>query len=38
MGPAELAGVYRPRHPERTASYELLEEYFERYVQEYEES
>jgi len=31
------AGVYRPRHPERTVVYRLFEEHFERYVREYEE-
>ena len=34
---AEPAGVYRPRHPERTVVYRLFEEHFERYVREYEE-
>jgi len=33
----EPAGVYRPRHPERTVVYRLFEEHFERYVREYEE-
>ena len=33
----EAAGVYRPRHPERTVVYRLFEEHFERYVREYEE-
>jgi hypothetical protein len=33
----ESAGVYRPRHPERTVVYRLFEEHFERYVREYEE-
>ena len=33
----EPAGVYRPRHPERTVDYRLFEEHFERYVREYEE-
>ena len=31
----EPAGVYRPRHPERTVGYRLFEEHFERYVREY---
>ena len=30
-------GVYRPRHPERTAFYRLLSEHLERYVGTYEE-
>jgi hypothetical protein len=34
---AETAGVYRPRHPERTVVYRLFEEHFERYVREYED-
>ena len=33
----EPAGVYRPRHPERTVVYRLFEEHFERYVRAYEE-
>ena len=33
----EPAGIYRPRHPERTVVYRLFEEHFERYVREYEE-
>ncbi len=33
----EPAGIYRPRHPERTVVYHLFEEHFERYVREYEE-
>ena len=33
----EPAGVYRPRHPERTVVYRLFEEHFERYVREYED-
>jgi len=33
----EPAGVYRPRHPERTVAYRPFEEHFERYVREYEE-
>jgi hypothetical protein len=32
-GPA----VYRPRHPERTASYQILDEHFETYVRVHEE-
>ena len=31
------AGVYRPRHPERTVVYWLFEEHHERYVRESEE-
>jgi hypothetical protein len=31
------AGVYRPRHPERTVVYRLFEEHFERYVRECED-
>jgi hypothetical protein len=34
---AESAGVYRPRHPERTVVYRLVEEHFERYFREYED-
>lgn len=30
-------GVYRPRHPEQTTFYRLLENYFEDYVYAYEE-
>ena len=30
-------GVYRPRHPERTAFYRLLEKHFDDYVYAYEE-
>ena len=30
-------GVYRPRHPERTGFYRILDEYFPRYVEIYEE-
>jgi len=30
-------GVYRPRHPERTAFYRLISRYLERYVGTYEE-
>jgi hypothetical protein len=33
----EPAGVYRPRHPERTVVYRLFEDHFERYVREYQE-
>lgn len=33
----EPAGVYQPRHPERTVVYRLFEEHFERYVRECEE-
>jgi hypothetical protein len=34
---AEAASQYRPRHPERTAFYELFEEHFDSYVRCYEE-
>ena len=34
---AESAAVYRPRHPERTSFYRLLEAHFERYVEVHEE-
>jgi len=27
-----MAGVYRPRHPERTVLYRVLSHYFERFV------
>ena len=37
MALAEPAGVYRPRHPERTVVYRLFEEHFERYLREYDE-
>jgi hypothetical protein len=37
MALAEPAGVYRPRHPERTVVYRLFEEHFERYLWEYDE-
>ena len=33
----ESAGVYRPRHPERTIVYRLFEDHFERYDREYED-
>ena len=29
--------VYRPRHPEKTAFYQVLEQHFDRYVYAYEE-
>ena len=31
-----MAGVYRPRHPERTILYRVLFHHFERFVAEYE--
>jgi hypothetical protein len=31
-----MAGVYRPRHPERTVLYRVLSHHFERFVAEYE--
>jgi len=31
-----VAGVYRPRHPERTALYRVLFHYFDRFLAEYE--
>jgi hypothetical protein len=31
-----MAGVYRPRHPERTVLYRLLFHYFERFLAEKE--
>jgi hypothetical protein len=31
-----MAGVYRPRHPERTALYRVLFHYFGRFLSEYE--
>ena len=31
-----MAGVYRPRHPERTVLYQLLFHYFDRFLAEYE--
>jgi hypothetical protein len=31
------AGIYRPRHPERTVLYRVLAQHFERFVQVYEE-
>jgi hypothetical protein len=31
---AEPAGIYRPRHPERSVVYRLFEEHFERYARE----
>jgi hypothetical protein len=30
-------GIYRPRHPERTAFYRLVSEHLDRYVGKYEE-
>ncbi|MFQ5791692.1 MAG: transposase, partial [Acidobacteriota bacterium] len=34
---AERTAVYRPRHPEQTAFYQLLEQHFDDYVYAYEE-
>ena len=31
-----MAGMYRPRHPERTVHYRVLFHHFERFVAEYE--
>jgi len=31
-----MAGVYRPRHPERTVLYRVLFHYFDRFLAEYE--
>ena len=31
-----MAGVYRPRHPERTVFYRVLFHYFDRFLAEYE--
>jgi len=31
-----MAGVYRPRHPERTALYRVLFHYFDQFLAEYE--
>jgi len=31
-----MAGVYRPRHPERTILYRVLFHYFDRFLAEYE--
>jgi len=31
-----MAGVYRPRHPERTVLYRVLAHHFERFLAEYE--
>jgi len=31
-----MAGVYRPRHPERTVLYRVLFHYFDRFISEYE--
>jgi hypothetical protein len=33
-----MAGVYRPRHPERTILYRVLFHYFDRLLTEYESS
>ena len=35
--PAWGLGVYRPRHPERTAFYQLFEKHFDRYLYAYDE-
>jgi hypothetical protein len=32
-----MAGIYRPRHPERTVLYRVLFHHFERFVAEYGE-
>jgi ribosomal protein S27E len=32
-----MAGIYRPRHPERTALYRVLFHYFDRFLAEYEQ-
>jgi len=32
-----MAGVYRPRHPERTVLYRVLSHHFERFLAEYED-
>jgi len=32
-----MAGVYRPRHPERTVLYRVFFHHFERFVAEYED-
>ena len=34
---AEGPAVYRPRHPERTTFYQVLDQHFDRYVSVYEE-
>jgi len=31
-----MAGIYRPRHPERTVFYRVLFHHFERFLAEYE--
>ena len=31
-----MAGVYRPRHPERTVLYRVIFHYFDRFLTEYE--
>jgi len=31
-----VAGIYRPRHPERTVLYRVLFHYFEQFLTEYE--
>jgi hypothetical protein len=31
-----MAGVYRPRHPERTVLYRVLSHHFDRFLTEYE--
>jgi len=32
-----MAGVYRPRHPERTVLYRVLSHHFDRFLAEYED-
>jgi hypothetical protein len=32
-----MAGIYRPRHPERTVLYRVLFHYFDRFLAEYED-
>jgi hypothetical protein len=32
-----MAGVYRPRHPERTVLYRVLSHHFEQFLAEYED-
>ncbi|MGQ9671876.1 MAG: hypothetical protein ACUVV5_01945 [Candidatus Aminicenantales bacterium] len=31
-----MPGIYRPRHPERTALYRVLFHYFDRFLADYE--
>ena len=35
--PTAAAGLYRPRHTERTVLYRVLAQHFERFVQVYDE-